>query len=202
MPALKPVTGTARVSCRGTSQGQAIVNVFHVKTNGGPMTQPDITYITSLASQAYETNFVPRLNGNWSGDSVRGVDLTTLTGLESTRALAGSPGAVTLLIPQSAAACVTWKISRHYRGGHPRTYIGPLGAGVIDTPTSLAPAYITSLQASANAFLSAITAGTTGGKTMPLVAVPRWRDKQELHLPELSDITTAVVDARIDTMRR
>jgi hypothetical protein len=202
MPALKPVTGVARVSCRGTSQGVAIVNVFHVKTNGGLMTLPDITYITNLVGQAYETNIIPRLNGNYSGDTVRGVDLTALVGQEFTRALAGTPGATSAQTPQNAACCITWKIARHYRGGHPRTYVGPLPFSAIDQPTSLAPAYMTLVQNGANAFLSAINAGTTGGKTMRLCAVHRWREKQMLDLPEVSDIQTALVDARIDTMRR
>src|SRR3954449_10978699 len=94
MPALKPVPSVARVSVRGTSQGVAIVNVFHVKWNGGLMGLADVTYIANLVKGSYEANFIPRMNGNYSGDTVRAVDLTQPIGQESTVALGGIPGAV------------------------------------------------------------------------------------------------------------
>jgi hypothetical protein len=190
------------VSVRGTSLGQAIVNVFHVKWTGGNFNLPDITYVANLVKGVYETNIIPRLNGNYSGDNVRAVDLGVVTGQEATVALAGTPGATSTAMPQSAAACITWRIVRHYRGGHPRTYVGPLHPSHIESPTSLAATYITSLATSATAFLNGVNAGTTGGFTMKLVAVHRWQGKTELLVPLTSDIVGASVDSRIDTMRR
>lgn len=202
MPALAQVPGVVRVSVRGTSQGQAIVNVFHVKWSGGAWDQASVTYAANLVKAAYETNFVPRLNGNYSGDNVRAVDLTATAGNEATVALGGSPGTVSTGVPQSAACCVTWRIQRHYRGGHPRTYLGPLGAAAIESPTSLAAAYVSTVTTSATTFLNSINAGTTGGNTMRLVAVHRQQNGAQLTVPLTSDVQSAVVDTRIDTMRR
>lgn len=202
MPALKPVLQTARVSVRGTALGQAIVNVFHVRWSGATFDQPSITYVANLVKTAYEINFVPRLNGTWSGDTVRAVDLALATGVEATVALGGTPSSTTQGVPQSAAACVSWRIVRHYRGGHPRTYLGPLNSGAIESPTSLAAAYVTQVATSAEAFRTAIGNGITGGNTMKLVAVHRWQGKAELAVPQTSDIVSASVDTRIDSMRR
>lgn len=202
MPALRPVPAVARVTCRGTANGQAIVNVFHVKWTGGNFDLPAITYVANLVKGAYEANFAPRLGSTWAGDTVRAVDLSLTAGQEATVALAGTSAGSAVQTPQSAACCVTWRIMRHYRGGHPRTYLGPLATTAIQNPTTLADAYVTQVITSANAFLSAINLGSTSGNTMRLVAVHRTQDQAELIVPQTSDIISATADTRIDTMRR
>ena len=202
MPALKPVPATARVTVRGTSQGQAIVNVFHVRWTGGNMTTADVTYMANLVATNFGSKFRPLLNANWSGDSVRAVDLSLATGAEATVALPGQGALTGIRVPQSAACCVTWRILKHYRGGHPRTYLGPLGDSAMENSTSLEATFLTSANTAANGFLNAINAGTTGGQTMKLVAVHRWSGGVEIIVPQTSDILSATVDSRIDTMRR
>ena len=202
MPAQAAVPGVARCAVRGTASGAAIVNVFHVKWSGGAMSTADVTYIANLVKTAYETNIAPRLNGTWSGDSVRAVDLIGLFGAEATVPLAGTPGSSSLNVPQSACACITWKIARHYRGGHPRTYVGPLHTSHIESPTSLASTYMASLLTSARAFRTAINTGTTAGNTMRLVSVHRTLNGVQLSVPDVVDIDDAAVDSRIDSQRR
>lgn len=202
MPALRPVFGVSRVSFRGTSHGAAIVNVFHVLSSAGALTTSTITTLAQGVRSAYEVNMVTQLNGNYSADNVFAVDLSTEDGAEVSLPLGGTPGVVSQLMPQSAACCITWKIGRHYRGGHPRTYLGPLPGTAIETPTSLTSTYAATTQTKANNFLTAVNAITVGGGSCQLVAVHRWRNKEELATPLISPITSAVVDTRIDTMRR
>lgn len=202
VPALKPVPGVARVTCRGTAQGQAIVNVFHVKWTGGNHTSASILYIANVVQAAYTAQFRPRLNSNWSGDSVRAVDLSSPTGEEATVSLTGQGTIAGVTTPQSAACCITWRIMRHYRGGHPRTYLGPIGQNAIESATSFTAVYQSDVQTAATTFKDAINAGTVAGAALRLVAVHRVVGGVELLVPETSDIVSAVVDSRIDTMRR
>jgi hypothetical protein len=202
MPAMLPVPGVIRFAFRGTSAGQAVVNVFHVRAGIGLIDQTLINAITSSVRAAYESNFVPRLNGSYSGDTCRAVDLTSALGVEATQALGGTPGATSTTSPNSVACCVTWKINRHYRGGHPRSYIGPIHSSQYENQTSFTSGLVTQMTTSANAFRTAVNAvvGTSGN--CELVAVHRVSAGSLLDPPEVSPITSAVVDARIDTMRR
>lgn len=202
MPALANVPAVARVSVRGTASGQAIVNIFHLKWTGGNIPAGSILYMASLVETAYRTHLMPRLNGNYSGDTVRAVDLSLSTGEEATVALSGTGGTTSSGVPQSAACCISWRINKHYRGGHPRTYLGPLFAAAIESPTSLAATYVAQVAAAAESFRTAINAGTTGGQTISLVAVHRYEGGVPLLVPQASPILAATVDTRIDTMRR
>lgn len=202
MPALANVQFCARVSFRGTANGVAIVNVFHVAWGGEPLTISEAVSLCTGVRTAYEANFVPRLASTWSGDTCRVVDLTNADGVEATQALGGTTGGSGTSMPQSTACCVTWKIDRHYRGGHPRTYLGPLPNTAIESPTSLAAAYITQVAGSANAFKNAVNALTAGTKAFRLVCVHRQVNGVQVIVPIKSDIQSVVVDSRIDTMRR
>jgi hypothetical protein len=205
MPALAAVPGVARVVCRGTSNGQPVVNVFHVQNGsvtGATYSAAGIAALTTAFATAYQANFLTRVNSSYSGDDVTATDLSSPTGRTSvaTLSVAGSGGAGT--IPQSAAACVTWKIDRHYRGGHPRTYIGPLAATALENSISLAAAFVTSLQTSATNFLTAVNAITADGLSQVLVCVHREVAKAPLAVPLVDPITGSAVDSRIDSMRR
>jgi hypothetical protein len=202
VPALRPVPFVCRVSCRGTANGTAVVNVFHAKFTGASMSLADTTALANAFKGAYETHFVPRMSTGWSGDTVRCVDLTSPDGEEATVALGGTSVGSGTSIPASAACCITWKINRHYRGGHPRTYIGALPNTAIESPTSLAAAYVSAVSTAANAFRTAINGFTTGTHTFSLVAVHRYVNLAELETPITSAITSAVVDTRIDSQRR
>lgn len=145
---------------------------------------------------------MPLMNALYSGDSASATDLTSITGVMAIQPIVGGGNHAGAFVPASAAACVTWRIPRHYRGGHPRTYIGPLGTQAIETPTSLAPAYLLLLQNAANAFLAAINGLTADGKLQILCSVHRQDQKQTLIPPQKSLITSAFCDARIDSQRR
>ena len=206
MPALLPVPGVARCVVRGTANGQAIVNVFHVR-NGASDGAPAYTLagtgaLAAVVSNAYTAQFPSILNNSWSGDTVTVTDLSGPTGPSSEVALSGSGGISSANMPQSVAACITWKIPRHYRGGHPRTYIGPLAVTALETPTSFTTSFITSLTTKANAFLTAINGATVDGRAQRLVCVHRQIDGLKILTPITSEIAGGSCDTRLDTMRR
>lgn len=187
---------------RGTSAGQAVVNVFHVKCVGTSVPQGDVEDVLTDVRTAYQTQLVPRLNGNWSGDTATGVDLSNILGAFDQQALGGTPGAVGTTVPNSSSVCISWKIFRHYRGGHPRTYLGPVAANALEGPTTFTSAYTGLVQAAAEAFLTAVNAVTTSAGSVYLCAVHRWQNGEVLNPPQISPIIGVAVDTRLDTMRR
>jgi hypothetical protein len=206
MAALRPVPGVARIVCTGNATGVPIVNVFHVQNGvSGPApaySSAGMLQLVTAFEAAYRAQILPRLSSNYSGDTVAGVDLSGPTGEFRQVSLSGGGVGAGLTVPQSAACCITWKIARHYRGGHPRTYMGPLPTSAIESPTSLAAAYMTSASTSAQAFVTAINAITADGIAQRFVAVHRQIDGLKILTPITSLILSGVVDSRIDSMRR
>lgn len=204
MPALQPVLGVARVSVQGTANGRQIVNVFHVRKGLGTAAwgQTELDALAGVMNTQFATAFASSISNSYSGDSVECQDLSSLTGFFSQVASTTTGGAGSTIAPASAASCVTWKIARHYRGGHPRTYIGPLAGGALETATSLTSAFVTALKTKATTFLTNINLSSPGGATVSLVTVHRTRDGDTLTPPEVSLIQGVEVDARIDSQRR
>jgi hypothetical protein len=205
MPALLPVQGVARVVVRGTAQGQQCVNVFHFRNGaaGAPgFTQTGIQGLANKVATEYSALFRPLMNGNWSGDDVTATDLTSIISPVASSVLTGTGGIVSATFPQSVAACITWLIPRHYRGGHPRTYIGPLGASSCESSVSFTSAFVASMTTAAQNFRANVFATPIDGQNMTLCTVHRTYNKGTLSPPVVSEITGAFVDSRIDTMRR
>jgi len=188
----------------GNSNGQAIVNVLHVMKGalGDPWNQTQINNLATLIELKWRTILMPRIAVSYSGDTVECTDLTNANGVVGVKALAGTGAGSNTALPQSAAACITWKIARHYRGGHPRTYIGPLATTAIESPVSLASAYVASLQTDAGAFRLAVFNDTTVGTQLHLGTVHRTVGGATLSTPLFSEFTAESVDARIDSQRR
>lgn len=202
MPAQRPVPSVARISMRGTALGAQVVNVFHVQMDAGSPAKSTLATLVTSVRTNYQNFLVPLLGGDWSGDEAFGVDLTSEAGAEATASLAGTPGGASSSYPQSTSMCITWKIERHYRGGHPRTYLGPVRSGAIESPTSFTAAYVTAAAAGATSFLAGVNTLTMTGLPVRLVTVHRYRDKVQLAVPTISPILSAVCDSRIDTQRR
>jgi hypothetical protein len=202
MPSLMPVLGVARVAFRGTSAGQAVVNVFHVQCGVASLSQATIDALCTGMKTAYEANLVTRLQGSWSGDTVTAQDLSSDTGVTKQMALAGTPGSVIAASPNSLACCITWKINRHYRGGHPRTYLGPIPNTFLENQTTFLSTAVANILGSANAFLTAVNGITLPSGTPQMVGVHRVRSGAVLPVPLVSPIVAVAVDSRVDTMRR
>lgn len=204
MPAQQPATGIARVVVKGTASGQSIVNVFHVRKGLGTAawSQAELDALVTLMESQFKTAFASSLNSNYSGDVVEAQDLTSNIGLFASisNTCNGTMGGAN--VPQSACCCITWRINRHYRGGHPRTYLGPIGTTAIENAVSLASAYLTGLQTKASTFLTNVNIATPGGATCQLVTLHRVRGGAVLTPPEVSLITGVELDARIDSQRR
>lgn len=204
MPQQEYVPGVIRVSMQGVANGVSIVNVFHLKGGTGVtgFTQADVDHVATTLANSYSTQFISRLHSAYTGSLCIAQDIGSIDGPTGTATLSGT-GIATGQVPASAAICVSWKTGRHYRGGHPRSYFGPLGSSAISSPTSLDPSTVTSFQTAAANFRTAcngVTAPVGGPLTM--VCVHRFRDGAKLVPPQTSAITAVAVDNRIDSQRR
>lgn len=205
MPALKPVVGVARVVVHASANGVPIVNVFHVNNGPGAGIRYTATAVQTLADSfktAWQTAIVSLVNISYTLDTFTVQDLTDDNGFfaQSSSISTGSGSGATT--PQSAACCVTWKIGRHYRGGHPRTYLGPLSAANFTSPTTLSGTYVSSVQSAMATLRTTINALTIEGQNQKMVCVHRVKDGADLDPPLVDTITGVAVDSRIDSMRR
>lgn len=205
MPAQVPVEGVARCVIRGIANNQQIVNVFHVAND---FFSPELYSPTNIATLAtgiadlWKTKFMPNINSSYGSVVVECTDLSSEVGEFASAAVTGSGGVPGTDIPQSACAVVSWKIGRHYRGGHPRTYVGPLGGSAISTPTTLSSIILANLVTAATDFRAGVAAMTIGGEPQQLVALHRVRNGAPLNPVLMDRITGNTVDSRIDSQRR
>jgi len=109
-------------------------------------------------------------------------------------------------MPASAAVCVTWKIGKRYRGGHPRTYFPPPGdVAMTASVNSWDQDFIDQYHTAAGNFRQAMQQVTvTPGD---LCCVHRYRTLEAgvvttLDPPQVSRFIDHDVDNRIDSQRR
>lgn len=202
MPPLPAAPNIVRVAISGTNQTMPFQNVIHMRYAGAA---PDVTALNGLCTamlSAWSTNFGPLCQA--------GVALTGAIAQDLTNAAAAQGGATSsaagtrtgTAMPVNIALCATWRINLRYRGGHPRTY---LPAGVVADTLSghlWQDAFITTANASATAFRTALNAITSGSLTWSFVALRRYRAGVLLDPPEPYTVQSGFFDHRIDTQRK
>lgn len=217
MAQLKAVPGVAKVTFKGAfTSGASTANVLHVdraEFESGPWTQAEIDTMVTALRGFFVTRFIPVIHSSWQLGVVEAVDLTSDVGVLGIAAGTTAGGIGASALPANVAQAVTWKISRHYRGGHPRTYLAPPGAANASLPNSWQTTHITAVKAAATGFLGDVNGLTIGGDTCRLTAVHRYRGwtvepstgrkiPTQLATPLKSYVVAADFDSRIDSQRR
>lgn len=205
MPALKPVPNTARVVVNMTLSGLPIVNVFHYTkvTPVTPFTQAEIDNLASVFRTSFSTAFMPNLNVALILGVVTATDLSSDIGVVGSSTGSTAGGNAGNPHPANVALCVTWRINRHYRGGHPRSYLAGTNSTHAQTVNTWAGTTVTNFTTAATTFRTSVNAWTgTTGATGALVAVHRKKDNVDYATPLISVITGATVGPRIDSQRR
>lgn len=191
---------------RGIAITQPIVNVMHVLNGGGPpgtpYTQSQIDQLVTSMASLWVGNLVPLASSQYVSVDCSATDLSSDLGVSGITAMTGSGSGSGTTMPNNAALCISWKIPRHYRGGHPRTYMGPVAATSIANGTSFLGTFLTTANNGATAFRTAVNALVLGGSTQRLVCVHRIQNGVQLPEPIVDVITGNTVDSRIDTQRR
>lgn len=184
-----------------------VTNVYHcIASAAGPYSGLDLHAAASTFYDLWTTQFMAVLSDELSATACIAKDLSVVDGAEATFVpLAPVIGAShSPSLPASTALVTSWKEAISYKGGHPRSYF----AGIPNTQTS-DPQHVTSdlrttLQAAANAFISAVAAAAWPALMEGLIlgTVHYLRNKIVLAPPEFQPFLSALVDSRIDSQRR
>lgn len=152
---------------------------------------------------AYATWGTFHMSQNITGFQLTGQDLTSVLGPEGAHGATVVGGDTGTDLPLSASAVISWQAGRHYRGGHPRTYIYGLTVNSAADNRSISNAFGTSLDTLANDILSNLAGGTYTRSPAPtLVSVHRVQHGVILTTPLVDKITGHVIHPRLDTQRR
>jgi hypothetical protein len=146
MPALPPVSKVIAFTLRGTlGPDTDVVNKFYCAYSTGTPTSAQLATACNTIATSWNTNMAPMVNPEYTLTEVLAEDLTSATGAVASVAVSHTGTRSGNLLPAGAAAVVQQKISRRYRGGHPRKYFYAGVTSDLLTDQQWGSAFITSL---------------------------------------------------------
>lgn len=187
-----------------TLAGQPIINVLHAaKTNSSPWTQAQADTFVNAMRASWVTNVLAKQSKDITLGAIVGTDLTNITGVVATSTAPDAPGGTFAgSLPANAAMCISWPIARHYRGGHPRTYLAGMNQSDVQNANTWTPAAVTSYVSGMVAFRTACNAVSLGTDTVALCVVHRGPKKAPLAIPTIDVLGVPHTDGGIDSQRR
>lgn len=161
MPPLAPVN-VVKLSISGQQNGSVDWGIREFfKYSGSAPSSGDLTAINTEAGSAWTADVAPIQGNTVTATLFVSQDLGSSTGIvvPSAGTITGSRG--TPAVEAALAMNFSYGIARHYRGGHPRTYL-PCGIDTdLSNPASWTTGFQTLAQTAWTNFLNAV-AGTTG----------------------------------------
>lgn len=192
----------------GSNQARPWVNTLHATYTSGPPSVAELTTLAASISSFWNTSVAANLNNSSQLTTVEVMDISSRTGAIATdNTVRSGTGGSTSLLPVSIACCVSWKINRRYRGGHPRIYVpAAVMANVINGNTWLGT-YLTAVQTAWRSMRTSINGAAGASAPYTLVNVSYYQAHQgypnDLRpVPVVDTIQDAIVHTRIDSMRR
>lgn len=177
MPALPAVPGALKCLLKWqTGPGPIAENVLHIGYSGSASNAADVTQLATHVNALVVTNLVPYLFNQYQYVGATITDLSSNTGIQiaapsnTTGALGGEA------LPAQCAVLVNYSISKHYRGGKPRTYL-PLGqAGLLANDDTWTGAFAGEISVAMNAIMTGLNPYTAGALiTNGLIAVSYYK---------------------------
>lgn len=124
MPALPPVSKVMRIDLFETYlQDVHVRDRIYFQFAGAGPTTADLTTLGTTISAAWNTNMSPILSTAFTLSTIQLTDLTSNTGAQNVVTAARAGTDATAVLSAGVAAVIRFKISRRYRGGHPRFYL-------------------------------------------------------------------------------
>lgn len=203
MPPLPFVPGVAKIIVKQTLSGVNCFNVLHADGGAGTgWTSTELNALASAVRTAWVNNVLALQTSLLTLTDVQTIDLASETGPSgvATGSNSGTGGVTSL--GANVAVGWTWAISRRYRGGHPRTYIGGIPTGNTSDAHSITTTYQTLHASAAAALRTAVNGVTTSAGTAKLACVHYYRGGALLATPLVSQISGVSVDRRLDSQRR
>lgn len=206
-PRPDPPTRFCKLVFNGSLEDAVWANVMWLYLTGsGEITVGDLGDLANACAGPYVDNFAPLQSELVSYETCQVVLYSDGETFDSVQPI-GSTGERVggSVLPANVAACISWKIAPHYRGGHPRTYLpGQLEVDLV-TRTTWNATYVDALNSAALAFhlqIEDITDIGSGISTVEHGIASFVRDNEWRTPPVFYRIADAIVDSRVDTQRR
>lgn len=203
---LPDVANVMKLRLIGQNMGAPWVNVMHISFTGAAMDQASVNTIATAIRGYWATRFAPLFITNAALTTVELTDLTNRTGVIGTDTTGAAGTDATAGAPTSLAACLTLKVAKRYRGGHPRMYLAGVNASVYTNGRTWSPTRQAAYQAAGRGFLGDINAIIIGSRTYALCAVSYYQSVNKVVSyktpPQVYPITDVVMHSRVDSMRR
>lgn len=126
MPPLPVVPGALKVTLSWDIEHDTTLTVFHLAYTGGPPTSGNCTTMAAAIQADAITRFASLINTDSGIDACTVLDLSSDMGGEGTAGAFSSGTRAGDELAPSTAVVVSKHVARHYRGGHPRSYL-PFG---------------------------------------------------------------------------
>jgi len=207
MPPKPAVADVFRCAVRTTRSGRDQVNVFYLhgilRSGFFGYDQVDADAVALGVFNAYHDNLLPQLTTDTTLDDCTAVDLTNNTGVVGVHSGSGSGGLAGVALPSNVALCVSWRESLHYRGGHPRSYMGGVSGTFLADPRHVTTSFAGIMSTAALAFRTAVNALTSTAASSYKLSGVHYRLADAVQTPPLvKDITGVLVNTRLDSQRR
>jgi len=207
MPPKPAVSEVIRCAVKTNRLGKDQINVFYVKGtfpgDFGAFTQANLDAVSAGVFTAFHDQLLVQLTTDTNLVECLAVDLSSVTGLTSLHTGSGAGGLGGTAMPSNVALCVSWKEALHYRGGHPRSYMGGVSATFLADVRHVTTSFAGIMQTAANNFRTAVNAIASPGVTsFALVGVHYTLGKVPRVPPLVTPVLTASVNTRLDSQRR
>lgn len=200
-----PTPGVLRVRVKSVWNNISCGNRFFVQygSGAGGASAADLSAFAAAFESAYHTRFGPFLASNTKLTEVVVEDQTSDTAPSASwSGSVAMTGATADPINSATCAVVSWGLGRRYRGGKPRTYLGPVAGGIENTNNFTATECVTIATAAVN-FQTDV--GGMGQPTIDLPvlgAVSYTNNKAKRSVGLFEPFTNVRVNQRMGTQRR
>lgn len=124
MPALPSVPKVIKMVTRFTrGEDVDVLNIFHIQYTGTPPTNTDLSLFNIAAGGTWATHMSGDYGSNIELTQIESTDLSSPTSSQSTDAVSHTGGLGGAALPAATSFVLQQRISRRYRGGHPRLYL-------------------------------------------------------------------------------
>lgn len=203
MAPLPPVPGALKVQLGWFAENDTgAMTVFHLAYTGGPPSAANCATMAAAIQANALTRFTALLN---SEDSVIG--LCTVLDLSSDMGGEGTGGTITNgsrdgdQLSAGTAVVVSKHVSRHYRGGHPRSYL-PLGSAGDIANGIWASLFASDVESAWAGFISDCTSDGTGCVITGEISISYVNGGARRVTPVKDPILSYTVDTKVGSQRR
>lgn len=212
MPALPPKQGLVRLAIGYLFAGRPAINTLHLRTifsgDWPGFTSGDMTNIADKVWTEWQA-VVNKLSNVAAMTSVTAQDMSSDTGFVGVHTGTWNGGVFSSAEASNVACCVSQKIQRHYRGGHPRIYLPSIPTGALATANTFTSTFVSDINTACGTFRTNMNAWTgTSGLTFKVCSVSYFHGTDANGKPILrttpitDDITQFVCNVRPDSQRR